>query len=364
MERWLFHPGSRDRVAATAPLSGEAFPRYFISDEMPVWDAALRGPWRLEISGAVRRPLSLGLDELMKLPATSQRVHHFCVEGWMARAEWTGVKLAEIARMVEPTPDAQYVDFQSFDSAYHESWDVDSALHPQTLIAYGMDGNVLGPGHGAPARVHSPVKLGYKNTKYLTRVVFMPARNVATGATRDMSGMAAPERRVTVRALATRFVAAPWAVVFAVLVTACSSQQKPAGDSAGAQTNAASTAARSPDTVTRAEGDRVAATPDTACPHWGPWRLCSVEYRLTRAGLVVHRQDKPARHDFMSVPGTVYTTASSELQVFIYPELNGARARHRCPGYRNRVSPRPARHLARSRNAGYVQQSCGHHHFA
>jgi DMSO/TMAO reductase YedYZ molybdopterin-dependent catalytic subunit len=52
-----------------------------------------------------------------------------------------------------------------------------SAMHPQTLVAYGMDGALLGPGHGAPARVHSPVKLGYKNTKYLTRVVFMPERN-------------------------------------------------------------------------------------------------------------------------------------------------------------------------------------------
>jgi DMSO/TMAO reductase YedYZ molybdopterin-dependent catalytic subunit len=50
-------------------------------------------------------------------------------------------------------------------------------MHPQTLVAYGMDGALLGPGHGAPARVHSPVKLGYKNTKYLTKVVFMPVRN-------------------------------------------------------------------------------------------------------------------------------------------------------------------------------------------
>ena len=79
--------------------------------------------------------------------------------------------------MVEPTGDASYVDFQSFDSGYHESWDIESALHPQTLIAIAMDGRPLGASHGAPARVHSPVKLGYKNTKYLTRIVFMPARN-------------------------------------------------------------------------------------------------------------------------------------------------------------------------------------------
>jgi DMSO/TMAO reductase YedYZ molybdopterin-dependent catalytic subunit len=54
---------------------------------------------------------------------------------------------------------------------------MDSAMHHQTLVAYAMDGHYLGAGHGAPARVHSPVKLGYKNTKYLTKVVFMPERN-------------------------------------------------------------------------------------------------------------------------------------------------------------------------------------------
>ena len=65
----------------------------------------------------------------------------------------------------------------SFDLDYHESWDMASAMHPQTIIAYAMDGRMLSAGHGAPARLHSPIKLGYKNTKYLTRVVFLPARN-------------------------------------------------------------------------------------------------------------------------------------------------------------------------------------------
>jgi DMSO/TMAO reductase YedYZ molybdopterin-dependent catalytic subunit len=114
---------------------------------------------------------------MMKLRSVTQRVDHFCVEGWTARAEWTGVRVNELARLAGATSDAQYVDFQSFDSDYHESWDIESALHPQTLVAYGMDRAMLGPGHGAPARVHSPVKLGYKNTKYLTRVLFMPVRS-------------------------------------------------------------------------------------------------------------------------------------------------------------------------------------------
>jgi DMSO/TMAO reductase YedYZ molybdopterin-dependent catalytic subunit len=177
LERWIFRPGARNRVPPGARPTGPAFPRYFVSDRMPVWNAAERGIWRLEVSGAVRTPLSLTLDDLMRLRSVTQKVDHFCVEGWTARAEWTGVRVSELARLAGATPDAHYVDFQSFDSDYHESWDIDSALHPQTLIAYGMDRRLLGPGHGAPARVHSPVKLGYKNTKYLTRVVFMPTRS-------------------------------------------------------------------------------------------------------------------------------------------------------------------------------------------
>jgi DMSO/TMAO reductase YedYZ molybdopterin-dependent catalytic subunit len=177
VERWLFSGRSRNRVDAAAKLSGAAFPRYYISKSIPMWNEAERGVWRLEVGGAVKTPLSLTLDDLMKLRSVTQKVDHFCVEGWTARAEWTGVRVSELARVAGTTSDAQFVDFQSFDSDYHESWDIDSALHPQTLVAYGMDRAMLGPGHGAPARVHSPIKLGYKNTKYLTRVMFMPARS-------------------------------------------------------------------------------------------------------------------------------------------------------------------------------------------
>jgi DMSO/TMAO reductase YedYZ molybdopterin-dependent catalytic subunit len=177
LERALLRHSSRDRAPRHARAAGEAFPRYFVSDRMPVWDAATRGVWRLDVAGLVRRPLSLTLDDLLKLRAVTQRVNHYCVEGWTAVATWTGVRVSELARLAQPLPDAQYVDFQSFDSDYHESWDLQSATHPQTLIAYAMDGRFLGPGHGAPARLHSPVKLGYKSVKYLTRVVFLPARN-------------------------------------------------------------------------------------------------------------------------------------------------------------------------------------------
>jgi DMSO/TMAO reductase YedYZ molybdopterin-dependent catalytic subunit len=177
VERALFRHSTANEVSPEARVAGGSFPKYYISRTVPVWDESTRGVWRLEVSGAVKRPLSFSLDELMKLPSVTQKVDHFCVEGWNARAEWTGVRVSEIAKVAGLTPDAQYADFQSFDSGYHESWDMDSAMHRQTLITYGMDGKRLSSAHGAPARLHSPIKLGYKNTKYLTKIVFMPKRN-------------------------------------------------------------------------------------------------------------------------------------------------------------------------------------------
>jgi DMSO/TMAO reductase YedYZ molybdopterin-dependent catalytic subunit len=177
VERFLLRHTSMDHARAGAKVAGRAFPKYFVSPHMPMWDARANGAWTLRIDGAVRKPATLTLEQLASLPRWTQKVNHYCVEGWTAVATWTGCRVSDIARLVDATPDAQYVDFASFDDDYHESWDMESAMHPQTLVAYAMDGHWLGPDHGAPARVHSPVKLGYKNTKYLTRITFMPQRN-------------------------------------------------------------------------------------------------------------------------------------------------------------------------------------------
>ena len=177
VERFLLRHTSMDSARRGAKAAGKAFPTYFVSEEMPMWDPATDGEWTLQVDGAVKKPVRLTLDQLAALPRRTQRVNHYCVEGWNAVANWTGTMVSDLARLVQPTADAQYVDFASFDSDYHESWDMESAMHPQTLIAYAMDGRWLGVNHGAPARVHSPVKLGYKNTKYLVRVTFMPERN-------------------------------------------------------------------------------------------------------------------------------------------------------------------------------------------
>lgn len=177
LERALFRHTSIDAPSSSAKAAGQKFPSYFVSSEVPVWDEAVRGAWRLEVSGFVDRPLSLSLGDLASLPRIGYRLDHFCVEGWTAVATRTGVAMREIARLAGVQRAARYVDFQSFDDDYHESWDIDSALHPQTLVVYAQDGHYLNAAWGAPARIYSPTKLGYKNTKYLTRIVFLPERN-------------------------------------------------------------------------------------------------------------------------------------------------------------------------------------------
>lgn len=177
VERALYRHTRMDKVPAGAHDSGKALPSYYVSPTVPVWDESVRGKWALEVSGLVANPVRLSLDDLQRLPRVSNRVNHYCVEGWTAVETWTGVPFSALATLVRPAPAAQYVDFQSFDDNYHESWDLESAMHPQSVVAYGLDGKMLEPAHGAPARFYSPIKLGYKNTKYLTKIVFMPKAN-------------------------------------------------------------------------------------------------------------------------------------------------------------------------------------------
>ena len=177
IEQWLLRHTSMDAGSPGAAIAGARFPSYFVSRTVPMFDETVRGAWRLEVSGLVRSPLLLSREQLMAMPRRNQRVNHFCVEGWNAVAEFAGVAVSDLAHAAGVLPEANVVDFQSFDAGYHESWDLESALHPQTLVVYAKDGVPLSPAYGAPARVHSPIKLGYKNTKYLTKVVFQSERN-------------------------------------------------------------------------------------------------------------------------------------------------------------------------------------------
>lgn len=146
------------------------FPVYFVSDALPMAPPN----WRLHVGGMVARPQDLSLDDLRRITRTDVRVRHHCVEGWSAVASWHGVSMRALAELVGVDPAAKFVEFRSFDSGYSSSWDMASALHPQTILAYGMNGDPLEAPHGAPLRLYSAIKLGYKNVKYLTEVLFLP----------------------------------------------------------------------------------------------------------------------------------------------------------------------------------------------
>uniref|UniRef100_B8HQK5 Oxidoreductase molybdopterin binding n=1 Tax=Cyanothece sp. (strain PCC 7425 / ATCC 29141) TaxID=395961 RepID=B8HQK5_CYAP4 len=127
--------------------------------------------YHLEVGGEVAQPQSFTLADLQTMASRTMTIRHVCVEGWAAIVQWTGIPLQAIAALVQPQPSVRYVYFFSADG-YYESWDLPSALHPQTLLVYGMNGGPLPRAHGAPIRLAAPIKLGYKQSKWVTAIAF------------------------------------------------------------------------------------------------------------------------------------------------------------------------------------------------
>ena len=132
--------------------------------------------WRLRIDGLVQQPLELSLLELRAMASRTQITRHDCVEGWSAIGQWTGVPLAALLRMATPRPAARFVVFHCADpmdaagTRYYESIDFDDAYHPQTILAYALNGALLPIANGAPLRVRIERQLGYKMAKYIMRI--------------------------------------------------------------------------------------------------------------------------------------------------------------------------------------------------
>ncbi len=151
-----------------------SFPNYHISRMTPT--LADPSAWRLEVGGLVRTPLSLSIEEIQQLGRISYTVKHHCVEGWSAIATWAGVPFRAVADRAGVMPGARYVRCDSFDAGYYNGWDLGSAMHPETMLAYGFNDGDIMPDHGAPLRLYAPHKLGYKLTKYLTRITLTDER--------------------------------------------------------------------------------------------------------------------------------------------------------------------------------------------
>ncbi len=126
--------------------------------------------WRLSIEGLVAQPASLSLDEVKRFPVRRQITEIACEEGWSYIAEWVGTPLADVLRAAGIMPQARYVVYFSIERAWWESIDMADALHPQTLIAYAMNGGDLPVAFGGPLRLRVPRQLGYKSVKFINRL--------------------------------------------------------------------------------------------------------------------------------------------------------------------------------------------------
>jgi DMSO/TMAO reductase YedYZ molybdopterin-dependent catalytic subunit len=126
--------------------------------------------WRLSIDGMVHQPASLSMADLKSYPSRSHITELACEEGWSYIAEWIGVPLSHVLRVVGVHPRAKYVVYVSMEPDTWDSIDMEDALHPQTFLCYGMNGGELPVGHGGPLRMRLPRQVGYKNIKFITRL--------------------------------------------------------------------------------------------------------------------------------------------------------------------------------------------------
>ena len=126
--------------------------------------------WRLSIDGMVHQPGSFSIADLKSYPSRSHITELTCEEGWSYIAEWTGVPLSYVLNLVGILPQARYIVYVSMEPDTWDSIDMADALHPQTFLCYGMNGNDLPVPHGGPLRMRLPRQIGYKNLKFITRL--------------------------------------------------------------------------------------------------------------------------------------------------------------------------------------------------
>jgi DMSO/TMAO reductase YedYZ molybdopterin-dependent catalytic subunit len=138
--------------------------------------------WKLAVDGMVADPASLSLSDLKALPVRSQITEVACEEGWSYIAEWIGTPLHEVLNAVGLSPQARYVAYFSIDKDWWDSIDMGDALHPQTLLTWGMNDGDLPVGFGGPLRLRVPRQLGYKSVKYITRLTVTDSlKNLGSG---------------------------------------------------------------------------------------------------------------------------------------------------------------------------------------
>jgi DMSO/TMAO reductase YedYZ molybdopterin-dependent catalytic subunit len=157
---------SRDKISArpfTDPVGK-------LPDEFTRLEASRFADWKLSIDGLVERPGSFSIDQLKSYPSKSQITEVACEEGWSYIGEWNGVPLSYVLDLVGTRPEARYIVYYSIQPDWWTSIDMADAMHPQTFLTYGMNGNDLPVPHGGPLRLRVPRQLGYKSVKFITRM--------------------------------------------------------------------------------------------------------------------------------------------------------------------------------------------------
>jgi len=149
------------------PFANEVSP---LGDEFKRLQEGGFADWHLAVDGMVTRPRSFSIPEIKSFPRSSQITHLACEEGWSYIAQWIGTPLFHILHEVGTLPQARYMVYRSIQPDWWESIDMADAMHPQTLVAHGMNGGELPVPFGGPLRLRVPRQLGYKSVKYITRL--------------------------------------------------------------------------------------------------------------------------------------------------------------------------------------------------
>jgi sulfoxide reductase catalytic subunit YedY len=142
--------------------------------------------WKLKVFGLVESSLELSLSDLYLMRKQDQVTEHYCIQGWTAIAEWAGVSMQYIISLCKPHKDVRYVVFRSYQytdqDQFYEVLDLEIARHPQTILAYEMNGEPLSVGHGAPLRLRVETQLGYKMVKWIESIEFVSDyKNIGKG---------------------------------------------------------------------------------------------------------------------------------------------------------------------------------------
>jgi DMSO/TMAO reductase YedYZ molybdopterin-dependent catalytic subunit len=157
---------SRSQISQR-PVANELAP---FTEEFKRLQAGKFVDWRLSVDGMIERPASFSIDQLKSHPSRNQITEVACEEGWSYIAEWHGVPLSHVLNLVGTHPQAKYVVYFSIQRGWWDSMDMADAMHPQTFLTYGMNGDDLPVGNGGPLRMRVPRQLGYKSVKFITHL--------------------------------------------------------------------------------------------------------------------------------------------------------------------------------------------------